>query len=138
VQLDLRDGGYNYDHHGYTCMRDERSSGMGINGRSPRRYHTMIDPLLNIAHIRRIRTLDVLLHLPDGLAEGDPGGDFWHALDGFKLFTSPPWKAQLLRKLRPRRQSPPELATSLFGWRAFQPTELRHLTLYGWPGSGCT
>ena len=134
VPLDLRDCGYNDYYYGCTCTRDEQLSGLGVNDRSPCSYHTPTGPLLKIAHIRRIRTLDVRLDLSDGLAEDDQDEDFWHALDGFKLFAFPLPALERLSfyvNYDFGADALLELPKSLFSWRASPPTKLRHLTLHG-------
>lgn len=130
VQLDLRYASYN-DCYGCTCIRDERSSGMETNGRRPcRSNHTTIGPFLKNAHIQRIRTLDVRFDLTDGIE------DFWNALDGFKLFVFPlPAVERISFRVNYHLGADPllELLKSLFGWRAFPPTKLRHPTLHPQP-----
>jgi len=84
VRLDLKYGDYS-EYPDCTCIRDEWSSGMRVNENNPCRYHTTIDPLLEV---NQIRTLDVHLTMIDDVARGGPNQEFKDALENFELFTS--------------------------------------------------
>ena len=139
VRLDLKNPGYYLDHD-CACSRNERSFEMGINVRNPCRYHTTIGPLLEVDHVRRIRTLDVYLTIRTGTNEYDADEDFRGILKGFKLFTSPlPAAESLTFRVNydyEDIETPLEFPKALFSWGVSPPTELRHLALhscYGGP-----
>ena len=133
VYLDLKHGDYQ-DFPGCTCIRNEWSSGMKINENNPCRYHTTIDPLLDVNHKQRIRTLDVNLSMLDSVAEEGPDQDFNDALDDFELFSLP---LPALESFSFRVDhdfdidTHLEFPTTLFLWGFIPPTKLRHLSLHG-------
>ena len=133
VCLDLKYGDY-HDYPNCTCIRNEWSPGMRIDESNPCRYHTTIDPLLTVDHLRRIRKLDVCLDLLDASDEWEPDQDFKDALDNFNFFASP---LPLLESLSFSVGHEFEIDTHLslpgdfFCWSLLPPTRLRHLTLHG-------
>jgi len=139
VRLDLKHG--DYDHYpDCTCIRRDWSSGAWINERHPCRYHTAILPLLEVNHLKRIRTLDVHLTLLDDNGEGDPDERFQNVLDDFRLFVLP---LPVLETLNFRVDhafddvdTHLEFSELLFFWGFAPPPALRHLALhscYGGP-----
>ena len=131
--LDLKTPGY-YNYHDCACIRNRRSSEMGIDVRNPCRYHKTIGPLLEADHLRRIRTLDVRLIIFN--SDTDSGADevLWDVLGGFKFFTFPlPTLGSLNFNLKHDFEvdTPVDLPRTVFSWMVSPPTELRHLALHG-------
>ena len=132
VSLDLKYGDY-HDYPDCTCIQNEWSPGMQINEDNPCRYHTTIDPLLEIDCARRIRKLDVRFTMMDASEEG-PDQDFQNALDDFDFFTSSlPSLETLAFSVDHEFDVDTHLnfPESLFNWENLPPLSLRHLTLYG-------
>ena len=135
VCLDLKHGDYE-DYPDCTCIRNEWSSGMRINEANPCRYHTTIDPLLELDNIQRIRKLEVHLTMLDGYAEEGLDQDFKDALDDFDFFTSPLPALESLSfsvnlELDIDIDTHMHFPRDLFCWNFLPPTKLRHLTLHG-------
>ena len=133
VHLDLKHGDY-HDYPDCTCIRNEWSSGMRINESNPCRYHTTINPLLEVEHIERIRTLEVKLTILDNVAEEGPDQDFEDALDDFELFTFPlPAVESISISVDHEFDVDTHLGLpkDLFCWVLSPPMKLRHLALTG-------
>ena len=129
------------DYPDCTCIpQSESSSGKEINKKNPCRYHTTINPLLNVDHTQRIRKLDVRLAIHDSSWNG-PDQDFKEALDRLGLFAFPvPSLESLSFNADPMIEADDHahwvFPRDLFGWATSPPTRLRHLTLrccYGGP-----
>ena len=133
VHLDLKHGDY-HDYPDCTCIRNEWSSGMRINESNPCRYHTTINPLLEVEHIERIRTLDIKLAILDNVAEEGPDQDFEDALDDFELFTFPLPAVESISFSVDHEfdiETHLGLPKDLFCWVLSPPMKLRHLALDG-------
>ena len=133
VHLDLGHGDYE-EYPDCTCIRNMWSSGMRINERNPCRYHTTIDPLIEVDTIGRIRTLDVSLALLDDSVEEDPDRYFKSVLEDFELFTfSLPTLESLSFSvgLELEIETHLEFPEDMFCLESSPPPNLRHLTLHG-------
>ena len=133
VRLDLKNPGH-YDYNDCTCLRDNLSAKKGLEAMNPCRYHTTIGPLLEIDHLRRIRTLDVRLTIFDSSEEYDADELLESAINNskFSAFPLPALESLNFRvKHNIEIDAPLELPDALFRWESSPPTELRHLALHG-------
>ena len=126
-----------HDYHGKdpdcTCIRGKQLSGIRINRENPCRYHTTIDPLLEVDQIRRIRTLDVQVTIFDHTA-GVPNQYFKDTLDDSKIFALPlPTLESLSFSVDHDLPTDTrlELPKGLFCLESSPPPNLRHLALHG-------
>lgn len=135
VHLDLKYGDY-HEFDDCTCIRNEWSPGMYIDEDNPCRYHTTIEPLMDVDSIKRIRKLDVFLTMLDGSEEG-PDHDFHDALDNFQFFVFPlPFLESFsfsvdYEEFDSYIDTHLSLPGNLFCWMIAPPTKLRHLSLHG-------
>ena len=95
--------------------------------------HASINPIPEVVHLKRIRTLDVHLSLLKN-GEDRSDQDFQNALNNFGLFVLP---LPVLESLNFRADhlfnvdTHLEFPKALFFWGSSPPTALRHLTLHG-------
>ena len=140
VHLDLKHGDYE-DYPRCTCIRDEWTSEMEINERNRCRYHTTIDPLLDVHATWRIRTLVVSLAMlgnteedSDEDPDSDPNEDFQGVLYKLKLFSFPlPILESLSFGVDHEHDfiTHLELPEDLFCLESSPPPKLCHLALHG-------
>ena len=129
MHLDLTN---NDSKHHCTCIWNGWPSRRRADENNPCRYHTTIDLLLEVGHIRRIRKLEVHLVMFNRARHLDQ--DFEDALDS-KFFASPlPAIETLNFHIDQRERNTDTLLKfprDLFCWGILPPTKLRHLALRG-------
>ena len=134
VRLDLKCSGYD-PYLDCTCVQ-ERSFEMRENKRKPCRYHTTINPLVEVGHAQRIRKLDVYLDILDDSIKIGPEEYFRGFLNELEFFAFPLPILESLgfhvdHMLGLDNDTHMKLPGNLFHWGSLPPTKLRHLVLHG-------